>query len=69
MGFVVRATGRDFGVSWIASGASGSITFGARQSATIFPTLAEAEAAAHNAAKSYGALGITFTVEAEDWID
>ena len=64
MGFVVRVTGRDFSVSWILATATGSITFGARQSATVFPTLAEAEAAAHSAAKSYSALGITFTVEA-----
>ena len=66
MPFVVKGTGRDFGVNWISPGTAGSSTFGARKSAIIFPTQAEAQAAADKAAKSYSGLGITFTVEAAD---
>jgi hypothetical protein len=66
MPFVVKGTGRDFGVHWIVPGAAGSSTVGERTSATIFPTQAKAQAAADKAAKSYSGLGITFTVEAAE---
>jgi hypothetical protein len=64
VGFVVKATGRDFGINWISPGTAGTSTFGALKSATVFPTQAEARTAADRAAKSYAGLGITFTVEA-----
>jgi hypothetical protein len=66
MGFVVKGTGRDFGVNWISPGTAGSSTFGARKTATVFQTHVEAQAAADKAAKSYSGLGITFTVEAAE---
>ena len=66
MGFVVKGTGRDFGVNWISPGTAGSSTFGSREGATVFPTQAEAQAAADKSAKSYSGLSITFTVEAAD---
>ena len=64
MGFIVKGTGRDFGVHWISPGTAGTTTFGASKGATVFPTRAEAQAAADKAAKAYSGLGITFTVEA-----
>jgi hypothetical protein len=64
MGFIVKGTGRDFGINWISPGTAGSSTFGARKGATIFATRVEAQAAADKAAKAYSGLGITFTVEA-----
>jgi hypothetical protein len=66
MPFVVKATGKDFGINWIAPGTAGTSTFSARNRAVIFPTQAEAQAAADKATKSYSGLGITFTVEAAE---
>jgi hypothetical protein len=66
MPFVVKGTRRDFGVNWSWPSTAGSSTFGARKGATVFPTQAEAQAAADKASKSYSGLGITFTVEAAE---
>ncbi len=66
MGYIVKATGIGFGVSWLARGPGDSYTFGPRKDATVFLTPAQAQDAAAKAAKAFGALGMIFTVE---WTD
>jgi hypothetical protein len=60
----VRGAGSDFGINWISPGTAGTNTFGPRKGASVFPTQAEAQAAADRATKSYSGLGMTFSVEA-----
>ena len=67
MPFVVKATGTGLSATWLAAGAeTGSHTFGPRKNAAIFPTHAEAQAVADNAAESLGQLGYVFSVESAD---
>jgi hypothetical protein len=67
MGYVVKAAGTGFSVTWLAPARdAGSATFGPRKSAVVFQTHAEAQAAVDKAAESLGQLGMVFSVESAD---
>jgi hypothetical protein len=63
MGYVVKATGKGLGVTWLVPGDAGSYTFGPRKNAIVFLTPAQAQDAADKATKSFSVLGMVFTVE------
>jgi hypothetical protein len=66
MGFIVKVAGAGLGMTWLAPSPAGSYAFGPRHNAIVFKTQEAAWAAADNAAKSFGSLGMIFTVESAD---
>jgi hypothetical protein len=63
MPFLVKATGRTSGVFWLAPAPPGYHTFGPRREAIVFGKLADAQAAADKASKSFMTIGMIFSVE------
>jgi hypothetical protein len=64
MQFIVKATRRGVGATWIGPPSCGFYTFAARQDATSFQTQAEAQTAADKASETYKDLDMDFMVEA-----